>query len=216
MATREVPYHITNVNEHLKVQLLPELNESAWNELESLGDSLLLVLKEEKSPTVIIDLSKLSYISSSLVAVVIQVWKLVDEQGGKTAILNQNEMVEEVLNISGLKKVWCIVPTEEEAIKHLSQAMKQERIDRRRTFSMPILLGIVAVLSAVTCFTLYVSDLLNLDPKVALAATIAFSIAGVLLGATAIRDRRKNLRIWGVVVLICSLVVGGLGLFKLI
>ncbi|WP_417386886.1 STAS domain-containing protein [Gimesia sp.] len=216
MATQEVPYNITHVNKHLKIQLMPDLNDSAWNELESLGDSLLTVLKQEKNPTVIIDLSKLSYISSSLVAVVIQVWKLVDEQGGNTAILNQNEMVEEVLNISGLKKVWCIVPTEAEAIDHLNQAMKQERIERRRTFSMPILLGIVAVLSAATCFALYVSDSLNLDPKVALAATISFSVAGILLGATALTDRRKNLRILGVIVLICSLIVGGLGLFKLI
>ena len=81
---------------------------------------------------------------------------------------------------------------------------------------MPILLGIVAVLSAVTCFALYVSDSLNLDPKMALAATVSFSVAGVLLGATALTDRRKNLRVLGVVVLICSLIVGGLGLYKLI
>lgn len=215
MTTREAPYHITNVNEHLKVQLLPELNDSAWTELESLGDSLLLVLKEVKRPTVIIDLSKLNYISSSLVAIVIQVWKLVDEQGGKTAVLNQSEMVEEVLNISGLKKVWCIVPTEKEAINHLNQALKQERIERRRNFSTPILLGIVAVLSAVICFALYVSDSLNLDPKVALAATISFSGAGILLGATVLTDRRKNIRVLGIVVLICSLIVGGLGIFKL-
>ena len=215
MTTREAPYRITNVNEHLKVQLLPELNDSAWTELESLGDSLLLVLKEVKRPTVIIDLSKLNYISSSLVAIVIQVWKLVDEQGGKTAVLNQSEMVEEVLNISGLKKVWCIVPTEKEAINHLNQTLKQERIERRRNFSTPILLGIVAVLSAVICFALYVSESLNLDPKVALAATISFSVAGILLSATVLTDRRKNIRVLGGVVLICSLIVGGLGIFKL-
>ncbi len=69
----EVPYQITTVKNHLKVQLLPELNESAWNDLETLGDSLLQELKDQKNPSVIIDLSKLSYISSSLVAVVIQV-----------------------------------------------------------------------------------------------------------------------------------------------
>lgn len=216
MATQEVPYHITAVNNHLKVQLLPELNESAWNDLETLGDSLLLELKDQKSPSAIIDLTKLTYISSSLVAVIIQVWKLVDEQGGKTAILNTSEMVEEVLNISGLKKVWCIVPTEEEAIAYLTQALKQERIERRRIFSMPILLGIVALLSAVACFVLYMSDTLTLDPKVTLAATISFSVAGTLLGATALKDRRKNLRIMGVVVLICCLILGGIGLFKLI
>ncbi len=81
---------------------------------------------------------------------------------------------------------------------------------------MPILLGIVAVLSAVACFVLYMSDVLTLDPKVTLAATISFSVAGILLGATALKDRRKNLRIMGVVVLICSLILGGISLFKLI
>ncbi|QGQ24048.1 STAS domain-containing protein [Gimesia benthica] len=216
MATEEVPYHITAVNDHLKVQLLPELNESAWDELESLGDTLLTEVKNQQSPSVIIDLTRLDFINSSLVAIVIQVWKLVDEQGGKTAILNTSEMVEEVLNISGLKKVWFITASEEEAVAHLSQAVKQERIERRRTFSMPILLGIVAVLSAVACFALYISDTLTLDPKIALGATISFSLAGLLLGATALKDRRKNLRILGVVVLISSLVLGGLGLFKLI
>lgn len=215
MATQEVPYHITTVDKYLKVQLLPELNESAWNDLETLGDSLLLELKDQKNPSAIIDLTKLTYISSSLVAVVIQVWKLVDEAGGKTAVLNTNEMVEEVLNISGLKKVWCIVASEEEAITYLSQALKQERIERQRIFSMPILLGIVAVLSAVACYILYMSEYVALDPKVTLAATIAFSVAGVLLGATALRDRRKNLRIMGGMVLICSLILGGVGLFKL-
>lgn len=216
MATQEVPYHISTVNNHLKVQLLPDLNESAWNDLETLGDSLLRELKDQKHPSVIIDLTALNYISSSLVAVVIQVWKLVDEQEGKTAILNTSEMVEEVLNISGLKKVWCIVPTEDEAVAYLNQALKQERIERRRTFSMPILLGIVALLSAVACFTLYVSDSLTLNPKITLVATISFSFAGILLGATALKDRRKNLRIMGWVVLFCSLVLGGIGLFKLI
>ncbi|MFH1301589.1 MAG: STAS domain-containing protein [Planctomycetota bacterium] len=216
MAPQEVPFQISAVNNHLKVQLLPELNESAWNELETLGDSLLLELKDQKSPSVIIDLTKLTYISSSLVAVVIQVWKLVDEQGGKTAVLNTSEMVEEVLNISGLKKVWCIVSTEEDAKTYLSQALKQERIERRRVLSMPILLGIVALLSAVTCFVLSMIEILTLDRKVTLAATISFSVAGILLGATALKDRRKSLRIMGGVVLICSLILGGLGLFKLL
>lgn len=216
MATQEVPYLITTVNNHLKVQLLPELNESAWNQLETLGDLLLLELKDQESPSVIIDLTKLTYISSSLVAVVIQVWKLVDEQGGKTAILNTSDMVEEVLQISGLKKVWCIVSNEEEAIAYLSQALKQERIERRRTFSMPILLGIVALLSAAACFALNMSDLLTLNPKFTLVATISFSVAGLLLGATALKDRRKNMRIMGLVVLICCLTLGGIGLVKLI
>ncbi|QDV53872.1 STAS domain-containing protein [Gimesia fumaroli] len=216
MATEEVPYHITAVNNHLKVQLLPELNDSAWTDLETLGDSLLLELKDQKNPSVIIDLTALTYISSSLVAVVIQVWKLVDEQDGKTAILNTSDMVEEVLNISGLKKVWCIVPTEKEAITYLNQALKEERIERRRTFSMPILLGIVALLSAAACFTLYISDSLTLNPKITLIATISFSVAGILLGATALKDRRKNLRIMGWVVLFCSLILGGIGLFKMI
>ena len=216
MTTQEVPYHITTVNKFLKIQLLPELNESAWNELETLGDSFLVELKDHKNASVIIDLTKLTYISSSLVAVVIQVWKLVDEAGGNTVILNTNEMVEEVLNISGLKKVWRVVASEEEAIAYLSQTLKQERIERRRIFSMPILLGIVAVLSAIVCYILYVSEYVALDPKVTLAATIAFSAAGILLGATALRDRRKNLRIMGGMVLICSLILGGIGLFKLI
>lgn len=216
MATQEVPYHITAVDNHLKVQILPELNESAWTDLETLGDTLLIELKEQKNPSVIIDLTQLTYISSSLVAVVIQVWKLVDEQGGKTAILNTSDMVEEVLNISGLKKVWCIVSTEEEAIAYLNQALKEERIERRRTFSMPILLGIVALLSAVASFTLYMSELLTLNSQVTLIATICFSVAGILLGATALRDRRKNLRLMGWVVLFCSLALGGFGLYKLI
>ncbi|WP_339730165.1 STAS domain-containing protein [uncultured Gimesia sp.] len=215
MATQEVPYHITAVNNHLKVQLLPELNESAWTDLETLGDSLLLELKDQKNPSAIIDLTPLTYISSSLVAVIIQVWKLVDEQGGKTAILNTSDMVEEVLNISGLKKVWCIVSTEEEAVTYLNQALKEERIERRRIFSMPILLGIVALLSAVASFTLYLSDLPALNPKITLVATISFSAAGLLLGATALKDRRKNLRIMGWVVLFCSLVLVGIGLFKM-
>lgn len=216
MATEEVPYHITTIDDHLKIQLLPDLNESAWDELESLGDSLLNKVRDQESPTVIIDLSRLTYINSSLVAIVIQVWKLVDERGGKTAIYNTSEMVEEVLNISGLKKVWFIVSTEEEAKKYLNQAAREERIEQRRKVSMPILLGVVAVISAVACFALYISDSLTLDPKIALAATISFSLAGLLLGATALRDRRKNLRIMGVIVLICSLILGGLGVFKLI
>lgn len=216
MDTQEVPYQITTVKNHLKVQLLPELNESAWNDLETLGDSLLQELKDQKNPSVIIDLSKLSYISSSLVAVVIQVWKLVDAQDGKTAIVNTSEMVEEVLDISGLKKAWCIVSSDDEAIKHLSQVLKEERIERRRTFSTPILLGIVALLSAVTCFALYMSDSFTINPKATLAATILFSVAGILLGATALKDRRKKLRIMGGAVLLCSLILGGIGLFKLI
>jgi anti-anti-sigma factor len=101
---------------------MPELNDSQWSDFEKLGDRILSELRSLKSPAFLIDLTGLNYVGSATVALMVRLWKELDKQNGRMVIVNQSEMIDEVLTLAGLSKVWNIVPSHEEALKYLRVA----------------------------------------------------------------------------------------------
>ena len=61
----------------------------------------------------------LTAMGSSMVALIIKLWKGAKEHQRRMVVVNSNRLVAEVLQISGLADVWTIVPTREEAIREL-------------------------------------------------------------------------------------------------
>lgn len=129
MAESTVPYRFEEEEAHCSIALFPELNQAPWGEIDDIGSSLLKQMKafmekSRRSPAFLVDLSALNYMGSAMVALVVRLWKAAKEKEGRLAVVNDNEMVLEVLRLSGLEQVWTIKPTREEAMKELGVTAK--------------------------------------------------------------------------------------------
>jgi anti-anti-sigma factor len=105
------------------------MNKCQWSEIEGVGDQVLKELEPIGTPHLIVDLSELDYIGSSMVALVVRVWKVVKAKQARMVVVNRNPMVLEVLQISKLNEVWPILEYREDALYELgvSQEAKTER-----------------------------------------------------------------------------------------
>lgn len=99
----------------LAVTLRSELNEVPWTDIERIGSGIVERIENRPLPLVIVDLTELTQMGSAIVAMVVRIWKTVSERGGQMVVVNRNEVVGEVLEISGLASKWTIVPTRDEA-----------------------------------------------------------------------------------------------------
>lgn len=100
----------------LSIWLRPELNETDWTEIERVGSEILEQVGSHKRPRAIVDLTDMKHIGSSLVALLVRIWKVVGERGGQMVVVNNNELVGEVLEIAGLAEKWTIVATRPRAV----------------------------------------------------------------------------------------------------
>ncbi len=78
-----------------------------------------LKLVERKSPKILIDLKKISYIDSSGLAAFVELLQSIKSYGGKIAFFNLSEGVKNVFRISKLDLVFSLAPTEKEALSLL-------------------------------------------------------------------------------------------------
>lgn len=106
------------------VELQPELNKAPWGEIDSIGNSVLERINSifdgsRKQPSLLLDLSALNYMGSAMVALTVRLWKAANSKNAKTIVINDDEMVLEVLRLSGLEERWTIVDTRESAMKTL-------------------------------------------------------------------------------------------------
>ncbi|HEX6984249.1 MAG TPA: STAS domain-containing protein [Planctomycetaceae bacterium] len=100
----------------LAVTLRPELNEVPWTDIERIGSGIVERVAGRDRPRVVVDLTELNHMGSAMVALVVRIWKAVSEKNGRMIVVNRNDLVSEVLQISGLAGKWTIVPTREEAL----------------------------------------------------------------------------------------------------
>ena len=96
------------------ITLDPCLAEAKWGDIERVGTELKAKLAEQKQPFCLLDLSKLEFMGSSVVALLVRVWKAVQERQGEMVVVKPNQFVKEVLDIAGLSKVWTICPSRSE------------------------------------------------------------------------------------------------------
>ncbi len=75
---------------------------------------------ENGETKVVIDFSKTNYISSAGLRVILRAAKMVKQRGGGLVIYNANELVREVLDISGFSTLFNTHDNLDEAIQDLS------------------------------------------------------------------------------------------------
>ncbi|VAX36166.1 hypothetical protein MNBD_PLANCTO02-199 [hydrothermal vent metagenome] len=191
------------------VTLSPQANDLEWSEFDAMGNSLVSTLDGKSAPNVLVDLTKLDYIGSALVALVVRIWKKVESQQGNMVVANSHELVYEVLNLAGLTKVWMIVETREEGMKHLGA--KSGGAAGSVGF---VMLGLIFVIGALAGLGILISDSTILDEKIAMIITFVFATLGIITGTLTFAKSASTKRWVGAGIVMVSLAVAVAGVIK--
>ena len=181
--------------------LRPALKDAAWGDVESTGDQVLAELEKLGFPPMIVDLSELDYIGSSLVALLVRVWKKLTSQEARMVVVNRHEMVREVLELAGLANHWRIVESHEEALDEIEVSDAALVVKRESRFLF--LTGPLVTIVAVVAGEIYWQQLPTLAEH--LGFGVAIGVAGLacfISGISLFRERGRRRWVSGLSVLV--------------
>lgn len=112
-------YDLDATASYVILTLRQELNDVQWAQIEQVGTEVLQDLQERRSPACLIDLSPMHYMGSAMVALIVRIWKAVNERGGRVVIVVNDDMVLKVICLAGLDKVWTIVSSRDDGLRLL-------------------------------------------------------------------------------------------------
>jgi anti-anti-sigma factor len=173
----------------LAVGLRPELNEVPWTDIERIGSGIVSRVATRERPHVLVDLSDLSHMGSAMVALVVRIWKAVTEKGGRMVVVNRNDLVGEVLTISGLAGKWTIVPTRDEALASFGTSPRgRAAANSGAGVALTVVAGLLLLLAVLAladvAFTGYAANAVGRDATLWIG--LGCAAAAVLVGALAI------------------------------
>jgi len=130
VAESDTPYRIEDEADYCLIELRPELNKAPWGDIDRIGTALLERMQtrmkgNKHKAAFLVDLSPLNYMGSAMVALVVRLWKSTKDKNAQMVVVNRDENVLEVLQLSGLTQVWTIVETREEGFKALDISPKK-------------------------------------------------------------------------------------------
>jgi anti-anti-sigma factor len=193
-------YRLEMARSHAVLRLDPEMGSAAWGDIDRVGNELIASVNGQSSPAWLIDLSRLEYMGSALVALVVRVWKAVQNGGGKVVVVCGGGMPQEVLRLAGLDKVWTIVTTYEEGLRKLGVGMgggssgdgAVSNASDTATFPLlAVLSAICAVAAAISLGLVLSGRPVNRDLVV--AGLLGGGVAAAVLGCVAVIKERG----WG-------------------
>lgn len=82
-----------------------------------LRGALLEILTNEQPKKLILNLSKVAYMDSSAIAVLVEMLQKLRKQGGKLCLTYLQPRVKSLLEIARLDSIFIVVATDEEALK---------------------------------------------------------------------------------------------------
>ncbi|MFG0335199.1 MAG: STAS domain-containing protein, partial [Maioricimonas sp. JB049] len=112
-------YDLDASGSHVILTLKQELNDVQWAQIEQVGTEVLQDLQERRSPSCLIDLSPMHYMGSAMVALIVRIWKAVNDQGGRVVVVVGDDMVLKVISLAGLDKVWTITRNRDDGLRQL-------------------------------------------------------------------------------------------------
>jgi anti-anti-sigma factor len=166
----------------------PSLGDCKWGDIETVGAEIKERLISLERPNFLLDLTRLEFMGSSVVALIVKLWKAAQEKEGDMVVVNSSSMIGEVLEIAGLTRVWKVVGTHEEAEEMLG-VKKFTPASPMAVFFLAIL-GWVTAAGALFFVVAPRKQLLQLDPQT--AQMLAFTCGGVAIIAglvATVRDR---------------------------
>lgn len=209
MAANPPTFQFENTDGFSVVTLHPSLNEAQWASIERIGSEILSRLTGTPAPALVIDLSSLSYMGSAMVALVVRLWKAVNEKGGRMAVVNKNEMVLEVLRLAGLANVWTIVPDREAAVDALG-GPNYKPSDGGSRGGLAAGAGLLAAIAAITLVVLPLAGV-KLEPSEPYRlAGLGTAALGLILGTLGAALGGGFIRVLGVLAIVLALSAGGI------
>lgn len=200
-------FELAETGHFVSIVLNPALGNSKWGDIEQAGNDLKTIITELDRAIVLMDLSALEFMSSSVVALIIKVWKVIESRKGGMVVVSPNELTLEVLEISGLTKLWPVVDSRSEA----------EEILARPPYAVPTgmatfllaILGWVAAAGAVGSVVVLKQKLDTFDART--AQQMAFGCGGfaALIGLVCMIREKQVWRLLGILLLIVA--VGMIG-----
>jgi anti-anti-sigma factor len=116
---RLASYDFQKYDNFIQLTLNPPLSDAPWGDIDDLGKNVLNELETARTPSVLVDLSPLTYMGSAVVALIVRIWKATKGKSGEMVVLCSHPMVLKVISLAGLDKVWRITPNVETAYKEL-------------------------------------------------------------------------------------------------
>ena len=130
------------------------LSKLSWADLEAAVSAAISNFELAAAPNLLLDLSRLTYINSGVVAGLVRLWKATQKREGQFSVVSPNEDVTSVLRTSGLARVWTITDTREEAAYALgvSQSAIVEKRERTLLVAVSVPFSIIAGLALIPMF----------------------------------------------------------------
>jgi anti-anti-sigma factor len=165
----------------------PAIADAPWGEIEQVGRELKERLSQLNSPIFLVDLTRLQFMGSSVVALIVKLWKAINELQGGLVVINSSSVIYEVLDIAGLTRLWTIVETREEA--ELVITKPPFRPPSMVTTYLLAVFGWVVAAGASGMIAAQQKQLFEIDASVGKAVVLACGGVAAIAGITAtIRD----------------------------
>lgn len=198
-------YNIQSSRGYSVITFDSSLSDCKWGDIERIGVELRTALSSQNRPHWLIDLTPLEFMGSSIVALLVRIWKSLQEREGGMVVVNPNSMNKEVLEIAGLNKVWTICDTRDEGEQVIKKLVPNEGPKATAVFAA--LLGWVVAGCAVAILLGSQNGVLGLTAEAVQASSYACGGIAALCGLVTALTGKQSWRAIGVVLLVTA---GGL------
>ncbi len=130
MDSLESPYHFERHATHGVVSLNPLINEGQWGTVTEVGNEILTHLETLPGQVLVVDLSRLKYIGSPQLALLVRLWKSLKQRQGRMSVQCPSDIIREILTAAGMRSLWQIVDTRDAALDAIGVA-RISRVDPR-------------------------------------------------------------------------------------
>ena len=215
MSSSASPYECEMVGEYAVITLSESLNSVQWKAIDDIGGELVERLEALRKPACVVDLSKLNYMGSAMVALVVRMWKSLDARGGRLVVVNRDANVLEVLNLAGLTKVWTMTDSRDEALRligagrggHSSHGTGGDD----SSAAIPAVIGLLLVLVACGALGMVLAGVMPEQRGPVVGVLFGAAGLGALLGLFAAARAAGGTQAIGIVAAVAGLVLVGYG-----
>lgn len=215
MSATPTHYQIQSDARSTTIRFEPAIGNAAWGDIEDVGTELLSDVTQKNSSAWLIDLSRLDYMGSALVALLVRIWKAVQAGGGRIVVVCGNGMPRDVINLAGLDKVWTISPTTEAGYRTLgvpAPVSAGATAQPAPAGEFPIL-GVLSMVAAVMAGGILVAVIseTGIEPNLARLGMFGGAGIAVALGMLSFIREKSWGRGLGTIALLAGVAVGAAG-----
>lgn len=137
------------------IQCRSLLSKLSWADLEAAVSAAISSFELATAPNLRLDLSRISYINSGVVAGLVRLRKATQKRNGQFSVVSPKDDVTSVLRTSGLARDWTITDTREEAAYALGVCQSElvEKRERTLLVAVSVPFSIVAALALIPMFS---------------------------------------------------------------